>query len=244
MKSRELKEKLNGVGWFISPYVSSGFLDLVASRITQAQDNFTQGDLEGALGFIYDAERLASMILYRYPSMPVIKQYTETISESVSAHFFGLGHVAVGGLIPVIEGASRRLAADRAIKSSGSIKNVFEALASYAKKDVVARRIGAVDEIVDMLDSFLCFVRGYFYADSQAYPLGDGTNRHGIAHGAYTDSEYGKPVNFYKTIAAVDFLTFISSLNTSTMSGFAPERIFESSGLAAHYLSLRAKNRP
>jgi len=243
MKPRDLKERLNGVGWFIPPYVSSDFLGLVASRIAQAQGNFTQDDLEKALSFVYDAERLASMILYRYRCMPVIKQFTETISESVAA-LFGLGHVAVGGLIPVIEGAGRLLAVDRRIKSRGSIKNVFEALASYAKKDVKGRRIGATDEIVDMLDSFICFVQDYFYSDSQLYPLGDGTNRPGILHGAYTDSEYGKPINFYKTIAAVDFLTFISSLNTPTMSGFAPERTSDSSRLAAHYVSLRAKNTP
>jgi hypothetical protein len=244
MKSHNLKEKLNSVGWFIPPYVSSGFLDLVASRIAQAQGNFTQDDLEKALSFVYDAERLASMILYRYRCMPVIKQFAETISESVAAHFFGLGHVAVGGLIPVIEGAGRLLAMERKIKSRGSIKNVFEALASYARKDVMVRRIGAVDEIVDMLDSFLCFVQGYFFIGDQDYPLGDGTNRPGIVHGRYTDSKYGKRINFYKTIAAVDFLTFISSLNTKAASGFAPDRTPESSRLAAHYASLRAKNTP
>ncbi len=248
MKSGDLGEKLNSVGWFIPPYVSSGFLDLVASRIAQAHGNFTPDDLEEALSFVYDAERLASMILYRYPRMPVIKQFTETISESVAAHFFGLGHVAVGGLIPVIEGAGRRLAKDRGIIKNEDdhirIKDLFGSLARDAKKDVIHRRLGAVDEIVNMLDSFLCFIKDYFYSKTQAYPLIDGTNRHAITHGIYTDSEYGRPINFYKTIAAVDFLTFVSSLNTRTMSGFAPERTSESRGLAAHYVSLTAQNIP
>ena len=60
-----------------------------------------------------------------------------------------------------------------------------------------------------MLDSFVCFIKDYFFfSSSQGYPLADKTNRNGIAHGAYTDAEYGRPISFYKTIAAVDFLTF------------------------------------
>ncbi len=246
MKSRQLndlREPLNKIGWFIPPYVSSAFLHRLASQAAQARGAFTQDDLEVALSFVYDADRLASMVLYRYSNMPVIEKFSVTISESVKAHFIGLGHVAVGGLVPVIEGAGRRLAEQHDIRRK-SIESVFIALVRYAKKEVISRKIGKDDEIVEMLDSFLCFIKDYLYSGSQAYPLTDRTNRPGITHGAYTDSEYGKPINFYKTIAAVDFLTFISSLSTPKMSGFVPDRTSESSGLAAHYVSLRAKKAP
>jgi hypothetical protein len=103
----------------------------------------------------------------------------------------------------------------------------------------VKRRIGATAEIIDMLDSFSCFIEAYFYASSETYPLLDGTNRHGVAHGAYTDAEYGRPLNFYKTIAAIDFLTFISSLMTTSMSGFAPDYTPESRALAARYIAIK-----
>jgi hypothetical protein len=93
-------------------------------------------------------------------------------------------------------------------------------------------------EIVNMVDGFLHFIESYFYTKSQAYPLIDKTNRHGITHGAYTDADYGKPINFYKTIAAVDFLTFIASLKTKSMSGFAPSHTPKSQTLAARYLNL------
>ena len=83
-----------------------------------------------------------------------------------------------------------------------------------------------------MLDSFVCFIKDYFFSDSQGYPLTDGTNRNGIAHGAYTDAEYGRPISFYKTIAAVDFLTFVSSLSTSKVSGFVPAHAPQSTALA------------
>jgi len=241
MRSRDLsnaKEKLNGVGWFLPPYVSSGFLDLVALHIARGNGQFTQDDLEKVLAGVYGPERMASMVLNRYPQMPVITLFAETIAEAVMAHFSGLHHVAVGGLIPVIEGAGRRLAGERGLDEKGHVKEVFRGLASYVKEDVIKRRIGATEEIVNMLDSFLLFIEDYFYCKSQAYPLGDGTNRHGIEHGAYTDAEYGRPLNFYKTIAAIDFLTLISSFKTSKMSGFVPDHTPESRELAARYVAV------
>jgi hypothetical protein len=237
----DLGETLSTVGWFIPPYVSYAFLDTLAQQIRRAKGMFTQDHLEVALSFIYDAERLASMVLHRYPRMPVIEQFAETIAESVSAHFLGLRHVSVGGLIPVIEGSGRRLAQNRGIKRDGSIGTVFSLLANDAKADVIKRHIGAVDQIVSMLDSFLTFIKRYFYSPSQAYPLADGTNRHGIAHGAYADTDYGRPINFFKAIAAVDFLTFVASLRTPTMSGFAPERTADSHHLAERYISTPPK---
>jgi hypothetical protein len=74
----------------------------------------------------------------------------------------------------------------------------------------------------------------FFFAESTLYPFTDGTNRHGIAHGAYSDSDYGSPINFYKTIAAVDFLTFVSSFKAN-LSWLAPNSTPESMKLAAYY---------
>lgn len=223
------------MGWFMPPYVMVGFLHQVALTIDRKKGQFTQHDLEIWLALVYGPERLASMVLDRYPQTPIIELFKQTISESVQAHFSGLHHVAVGGLIPVIEGAGRRLADKHGLNGDGHIKNVFRDLANFSKADVIKRKIGATDEIIDMLDSFLDFIQDYFYSQSQAYPLVDGTNRHGIEHGAYTDADYGRPLNFYKTIAAVDFLTFISSLSTQRISGFVPNPTPESQALAIRY---------
>ena len=240
------RDRLNSVGWFMPPYVSSGFIDMVALTIARGNGEFTQDHLESVLARVYDAERLASMILNRYPDVPVIMLFTQTIAEAAEAHFAGLHHIAVGGLIPVVEGAGRLLANERGLDGSRGtpIRKVFEDLAGYTKGDVIARRIGATEEIVNMLDSFLCFIADYFFSDSQRYPLTDGTNRHGISHGAYTDADYGKPINFYKTIAAVDFLTFISSLKTTKMSGFVPNHTPESKALALRYAALAESASP
>jgi hypothetical protein len=216
---KEVAARLNSVGWFVPPYVGVGLLELLARRISENPEKFSQGDLETHLARIYDPQHLASMIIARYPQIPVITEFKETISEAVQAHFMGLGHIAVGGLVPVIEGAGRRIAKQRALKDSGPIDAVCVRLAKSAKADVKGGRIGAVDEIVNMLDSFTHFIEKYFYETTQACPLQDRTNRHGITHGTYADMDYGKRIGFCKTIAAVDFLTFVSSLATKKCQG-------------------------
>jgi len=247
MQSRnlgDLKNRLNSIGWFVPPFFSSGLLDTVALTIARQNGAFTQADLEGVLARVYDAERLASMVLNRYPETPVIMLFAQTISEAVMAHFLRLNHVAVGGLIPVVEGAGRRLATERGLIGQEQIKKVFKSLTGYSKQEVIARQIGATDEIVNMLDSFLGFIEHYFFTRSADYPLMDRTNRNGIAHGAYPDAEYGRPISFYKTIAAVDFLTFVSSLSTSKMSGFVPAHTPQSTALAERYVAAASQSLP
>src|SRR5450755_3354522 len=111
----KIREMLNSVGWFTPPYVASGLLDTVASGIEASSGKFTQDDLESWLAGVYGPARMASMVANKYPQTPTIDLFSETISESVSAHFLGLHHVAVGGLIPVIEGAGRTLATERGL---------------------------------------------------------------------------------------------------------------------------------
>jgi hypothetical protein len=64
-------------------------------------------------------------------------------------------------------------------------------------------------------------------------------------HGDYTDADYGLPINFYKTIAAVDFLCFVCSL-TSPLPSLAPSPTDRSKALAAYWCrcSLQSKSRP
>jgi hypothetical protein len=226
------------VGWCIPPYVQMGVLSQVAAEIA-SNPAFTQLDLENALGRIYGPVELATMALHRYPEAPVIRDYKATIRESIEAHFFGLDHIAAGGLIPVIEGAGRLLATQRGI-SQGSVRRVFEALALNCKIESAVKGIGAVEEVASMMDAFTVFTCDAFFASSRLYPFTDGTNRHGIAHGHYSDGDYGSPINFYKTITAVDFLTFVSSFGAN-ISWLAPDPTPQSLRLAAYYQSLRMK---
>jgi hypothetical protein len=214
-----------------------GVLSNIAAEILSRGGQYSQDDLEDTLARLYEPIGLAAMVIDRYPVAPVIKDYRETIAEAIEAHFFGLNHVAIGGLVPVIEGAGRQLAEQRGLTAK-SARAVFTALADDCKEESASKSIGATDEIVSMMDSFSFFVREYLYVDSSLYPLVDKTNRHGITHGAYADADYGRPLNFYKAIAAIDFLTFVSSFRAH-ISWFAPNPSDASLKLASYYTGLR-----
>jgi len=231
------EQSFNSVGWFIPPYMQMGVLSRIAAEIATRGAQYGQDDLERALSQLYEPVGLAAMVMHRYPVAPVIKDYRETIAEAIEAHFFGLNHVAIGGLVPVIEGAGRQHAMQRGLTAKG-IRDVLTALANDWKQESVSKNIGAPDEIASMMDSFASFVRQYLYVDSSLYPLVDKTNRHGITHGAYADMDYGRPLNFYKAIAAIDFLTLVSSFR-ARISWFAPDPSKESLKLSAYYGALR-----
>jgi hypothetical protein len=237
------------VGWFIPPYIQMGVLSSLAAEIAAAPnnftqfdlENFTQFDLESALAKIYEPIGLAAMVLHRYPVVPIVQDFACTIGEAIEAHFMGLDHLAVGGLIPVVEGIGRRLAAKRglAVTRGTGVRIVFEVLAEDTKKLSRERNWGAPEEIESMMDNFRAFTRDFLFVDSELYPLDDKTNRHGIAHGAFSDTDYGRPLNFYKAITAVDFLTFMGSFGAN-VSWLAPSPSPDSLRRAAYYRALIA----
>jgi hypothetical protein len=208
------KNALNSVGWFIPPYVTLGFLGSLSKEILSKKIPFNQQDLEEWLSCLYLPDRLAAMVVERYPTIPFVKEYKEIIAESVQAHFLGLDHIAASGLIPVIEGASRKMAASRGIKSS-SISDLFVQITAHCRKYAMNKNIGIPEEIVSMMESFSDFTGSNLYINSSAYVYSDKTNRHGIVHGEYSDKDYGFPINFYKAISAIDFLCIAASLEGS-----------------------------
>jgi len=219
----------NGVGWFIPPYVRIGYLmDIIQDVIQNEQTN-----LEQLLSHIYNADGLSAMVVDRYPFVPIISDYSQIISESIKAHFLGLHHVAVSGLIPVVEGAARKIAESKGIKEE-YIKQVFIKLSEHTKNDVIENQLGMVSEIVPMLESFNNFATTNLYINSKKYPFDDNTNRHGILHGRYGDEDYGSPLNFYKAIGSIDFLCFIVSIR-APISFFAPDTTIKSQQLSKMY---------
>ena len=238
------KVSFNVVGWFIPPYVTLGFLSLLSKEISEKGSSFSQKDLEAWLSSVYSPENLAAMVSERYTITPYINEYQTIIAEAVEAHFLGLSHVSVSGLMPVIEGAGKKIASSRNV-AWDSITNVFVNLANDCKTDVSNNNIGAVGEILSMMDSFIEFAKNHLYINSNNYPLSDNTNRHGILHGAFTDKDYGEPINFYKSIAVIDFLCFVSAFRAS-ISWFAPSPTEKSQKLSNYYKAciLLSKSNP
>lgn len=226
-----MRNAFNKVGWFIPPYIMIGHLEKIVKGINES--NVTTDNFASYLTPLYSTAHLAAMITERYPEVPYVNEYQEIIAESVEAHFSGSNHIAVSGLMPVIEGAGRKLLESRDLEAN-SIKGVFVNLAEDCKREVIENQIGAVDEIVAMLSSFLDFTDGHLYIRSERYPLPDNTNRHGILHGSFSDADYGEPISFYKAIGAIDFLCFVASLR-APISCFAPSPTEKSMKLADYF---------
>lgn len=73
------------------------------------------------------------MVSECYHSVPYIGEYSKTIAECVDAYFLGLNRIAVSGLMPVIEGAGRKLAESSSAPVT-RIKSIFQNLAADCKK--------------------------------------------------------------------------------------------------------------
>ena len=232
----ELRKTLNGVGWFIPPYVRLDFLHRVGVAL-DGDDPSNQMRLSAFLAVAYSPTHLAAMVCSRYAETPYVRDYRDIIAEAVEAHFFGLGHVAFSGLAPVIEGVAKKLTLSRSMEVAGlGMGTIISNLAMDCKAEVSDRRIGSEDELITMIDSFVVFAQSYFYVNSSSYPLDDNTNRHGPLHGSYSDDDYGDAVNFYKVISAVDFLCMIAAFR-ARVSWLAPTPTPESQKLAAFYIA-------
>jgi hypothetical protein len=229
------KNLFNSIGWFIPASVNRGMIQDIAREINASRNP----QIEDFLQLIYSQENMAAMVTERYPEVPFIQEYKRIISESLEAHFSGLDHVAVAGLMPVIEGVGQELidywGIDRknSNRQKGLIK-LFSELIENCREHVISKKVGMVSDIVPALDAFEYFLKNNFYVSSIEYKFPDKTNRHGILHGAFKDNDYGEPLNFYKTIGAVEFLSFIISLR-EPISFFAPSPTERSAKLAELY---------
>jgi hypothetical protein len=240
-----LVDKLHRVGWIIPPYVGVAQISHIAAIIDRSDRSgvaFGLTELERILSAIYSPEMLASMVVDRYPKTPVIEDFQKIIAESVEAHFLKLDHVASSGLVPVVEGATRRLANRNGAEVKNSparhrtpAKRAIENLIAHCKQHVIAKQIGAVGECLSVLESFEMFSLRVLFADSdRQHPFTDGTNRNGMAHAIFADKDFGSPLNFYKIITAVNVLTWMSALYYGG-SGFVPNETPQSVEHARYY---------
>lgn len=232
------EEVFGKYGLMIPVFSNFGILQDLCAELAGVE-NPSDEEVQSVLSMVYTPGHLAAMVLSRYPIVPFVSDFKVSIAESVEAHFLGLGHVAVAGLMPVVEGVGRRLYEHKKLgpRRGNGIVNRFNALTDLAIAEVNEQKLGDYAEVHSMLNSFRVFLGGFFYTDSEAYPISDKTNRNGVAHGAYDDGDFGSPLNFYKTIGAIDMLCLIA-----TFQVFPPKATPESNALAMHYQSIRNLN--
>jgi hypothetical protein len=230
------RDLFTSVGWFIPSHSTMGYISSIAKEIKDSE----QPNIEPFLKRLYSSINLAAMVTERYPIVPHICDYKDIISESIEAHFLGLNYAAVTTLMPVVEGVGNKLVEEWDIerkfrngKNKGT-RTLFSDLAKKCREYVIDNELGAVSEIVPALEAFEHYLKNNFYISSTKYSFEDKTNRHGILHGSFKDVDYGVPMNFYKTIGAVEFLCFIISLK-EPISFFAPAPTEKSYQLATYY---------
>lgn len=224
---------LGEYGLMIPPFSNIGVLQQLTALL-RGPLPVSDDAIATILQEVYTPANLATMVVSRYPCTPVVCEYKVTISEAIEAHFLGLDHVAVAGLMPTIEGIGRKLCATQGLSSNGYLKTCFTALVTRAIELTNQTKAGDYQQVESMLQAFLHFLLKYFYEESSSYPLSDKTNRHGVTHGAYADADYGHPLNFYKTLSALDMLCLISQFRP-----IPPRDSDESRALALYYIALR-----
>lgn len=242
------KDLFVSVGWFIPSHSTMGDIIAIAKEISDSESP----DITPYLEELYSSLNQAAMVTERYPVVPHICEYKEIISESIEAHFLGLNYAAVTTLMPVVEGVGNKLVEEWGIErkftsgklegKSKSTKVLFSDLAHKCKEYVVENNLGMVSQIVPALEAFEHYLQNSFYISSGKYAYDDKTNRHGILHGAFKDNDFGVPMNFYKTIGAVEFLCFIISLK-EPISFFAPSPTEKSYLVAKYYDSCIANSK-
>ncbi|MGL0962083.1 hypothetical protein ACSTD9_21880 [Vibrio vulnificus] len=235
------RDLFTSVGWFIPCYSNMDYVSSVANEIKASE----QPNIEPHLKVLYSSINQAAMVTERYPVVPHICEYKDIISESIEAHFLGLNYAAVTTLMPVVEGVGKTLAEEWDVEPKFSdgrnkgTRTLFCDLAQKCRDYVIQNELGDVRSIVPALEAFENYLKYNFYIRSNRYSFDDNTNRHGILHGSFKDVDYGVPMNFYKTIGAVEFLCFIISLK-EPISFFAPTPTKKSYQLAKYYDSCTA----
>jgi hypothetical protein len=216
-----LESEFKKIGWFIPPYVNMGELESMLGKNIKEGAVLTQIELENILSEIYSKNRLADLFIEKYSETPFVRDYINILGNGIETHFLGLHYSAVATLIPVIEGVSRQLALKRGVHHD-HIKETIKRLCESCKDEVVSRKIGDYKQVESMIDSVRFFMVENIYSKSSKYPHDDNTSRNDILHGSFNDSDYGTAINFYKTIAVINSLCFLSAIDAE-LSWFPPK---------------------
>jgi hypothetical protein len=222
------------VDWPIPPYLTLGFLGPLAKAINDAPEDEKLAIMREKLAGAYTAQYLAAMYLDRYSRISYVKDFSRQIDESIRTYFCGYTFNAVTGLLPVIEGIIRKMAAGQNRDIGQGTKRLNDEL--HALVDRELQSPAGYGERLVLLEAFRDFVRDRLLQNTDRYVGLNEFNRHGILHGIFED--FGQAVNFLRLITLLDLLCFSIGLIGGGVSMFAPAPTPESTKLAAVYATL------
>jgi hypothetical protein len=224
------------VDWPIPAYLTAGSLHRLAKVIENAPQESKLEIMRQAFATAYTPDYLAGMFLTRYSTIIHVRDFSRQIDESIRTFFCGYTFNAVTGLIPVIEGIIRKMAARQNREVGHGTRRLVDELQSLVEREEQASY--CYGERLVMLCAFRDFLRDRVLQNTDRYTGLNEFNRHGILHGIFEN--FGQEVNFFRLITLLDLLCFSIGLIEGGVSMFAPEATPDSAKLAAHYLQLCA----
>ena len=188
------------------------------------------------LAYAYSSDYLASMFLDRYTRIPHVRDFARQIDESIRTYFCGYTFNAVTGMLPVLEGIIRKMAARQNRDVGQGTRGLKVELQILVDREQQSPH--CYGERLVVLEAFRDFVRDRLLKKTDGYDGLNEFNRHGILHGIFDN--FGQDINFLRLITLLDLLCFSIGLVEGGVSMFAPPETPESSSLAAKYLALRS----
>jgi hypothetical protein len=222
------------VDWPIPPYLNLGFLTPLAKAIKDAPQDAKLAIMREKLASVYTVDYLAAMYLDRYSKIPYVRDFARQIDESIRTYFCGYTFNAVTGLLPVIEGIIRKMAASQNRDIGQGTKKLNDELQALVDRELQSS--ACYGERLVVLEAFRDFVRDRLLQGTDRYVGLNEFNRHGILHGIFED--YGHAINFLRLITLLDLLCFCIGVVGGGVSMFAPAPTPASSRLAAAYATL------
>ena len=172
------------VDWPISPYLQlGGFLSPLAKAIKDATKDEKLDIVRERLGNAYSPEYLASMFLDRYCKILHVQDFARQIDESIRAYFCGYTFNAITGLLPVLEGIIRKMAARQNRDVGQGTRGLKVELQILVDREQQSPH--CYGERLVVLEAFRDFVRDRLLERTGGYDGFNEFNRHGILHGIF-----------------------------------------------------------
>lgn len=223
------------VDWPIPPYMQlGGFLHPLAKAIKEATPESKLDIMRERMGSAYSADYLADMFVDRYSKIRYVRDFARQIDESFRTYFCGYTFNAVAGLLPVIEGIIRKIAASQNRNVGQGTKRLNGELQAFVDRELQSSH--CYGERLVILEAFRDFVRDRLLENTEKYTGLNEFNRHGILHGVFEN--FGQAVNFLRLVTLLDLLCFSVGLMEGGVSMFAPSSTPESVQLATVYATL------
>lgn len=197
-------------------------------------------------------------VLQYFEKSNALRPYLQIIYESIEAYFMGLEHVAIMGLLPVIEGGLRNVQqsslghTDLNVSGEEFSKRLGEMIVRHGEKqasgvtiypgssgnrDVQIDFFTHVNPQCDVINTFRIFFKEVLYKPSN--DSSHGFNRHLILH--LLKNDFASPANYVRVFLLLSHIAFCEWLTNAEIPMTWPGSNSKSERLARYFLELEDK---